>query len=147
MDRVVILYGTESGNSEMIAEDIGADIEGSHEVEVSDMTDFDIAQFTPDDFYVVICSTHGEGELPTSARPLFDALEEAQPDLSGVRYAIFGLGDSSYDTYSQGSEIIDRKLTELGAERVGTYGRHDADDGSLPDTTALAWAREVWQIA
>jgi MioC protein len=56
---------------------------------------------------------------------------------------MFGLGDSSYETYSRGSERIDERLTALGAERVGVYGRHDASDGSLPNDTAIDWARDL----
>lgn len=139
----VILYGTESGNAELVAEDLAAELEGDREVQVYDMTDFDISDFTAEHFYLVVCSTHGDGELPGGAKPLLEALVTGEPDLSGIRYAMFGLGNSTYETYSQGSEIIDRKLTALGAERVGIYGRHDASDGSLPNDDAVEWARAL----
>lgn len=141
MSRTVILFGTESGNAEMVAEDLEPEITG--DVVVEDMTDFDLADLDADDFYIIVCSTHGDGELPTGARPFFAALTADSPDLDGFRYAVFGLGDSSYETYSHGSEIIDEKLTELGAQRVGVYGRHDASDGTLPNDTAIEWVREL----
>ncbi|NQX13435.1 flavodoxin domain-containing protein [Microbacteriaceae bacterium VKM Ac-2855] len=141
MSRTVILFGTESGNAEMVAEDLEAEIAG--EVRVEDMTDFELDALSADDFYIIVCSTHGDGELPTGARPFYAALQAETPDLADVTYAVFGLGDSSYETYSHGSEIIDEKLTELGAHRVGVYGRHDASDGSLPNDTAIEWVREL----
>ncbi|NQX26620.1 flavodoxin domain-containing protein [Microbacteriaceae bacterium VKM Ac-2854] len=141
MSRTVILFGTESGNAEMVAEDLESEIDG--EVSVEDMTDFELDELSAEDFYIVVCSTHGDGELPTGARPFFAALVAQTPDLTGFRYAVFGLGDSSYETYSHGSEIIDEKLTELGAQRVGVYGRHDASDGSLPNDTAIEWVQEL----
>ncbi|MCZ9881783.1 flavodoxin domain-containing protein [Arthrobacter sp. B2a2-09] len=143
MSKTVILYGTESGNAELVAEDIGEELNGGSSVVISDMSDFDVAELSPEDFYIIICSTHGDGELPTSARPFHESLSAASPDLSGVKYAIFGLGDSSYETYSKGSEHIDRVLTELGAERVGEYGRHDAADGSLPNDAAVTWSQSL----
>ena len=143
MSATVILYGTESGNAELVAEDLAAELEGDRPVSVYDMSDFDVADFDADNFYLVVCSTHGDGELPGGAKPLLEALNSEQPDLSGIRYAMFGLGNSTYETYSQGSEIIDRRFTELGAERVGVYGRHDACDGSLPNDGAVEWAREL----
>jgi MioC protein len=91
----------------------------------------------------VICSTHGDGGLPASAQPFAEALDEQRPDLTGLTYAMFGLGDSSYETYSRGSERIDERFAALGATRVGEYGRHDASDGSLPNDSALEWAREI----
>lgn len=144
MSRTVVLFGTESGNAEMVAEDLVDELDGDHNAEAVDMTDYDISEFTPDDTYVVVCSTHGDGELPSGARPFFDALESESPDLTGIRFSVFGLGDSSYETYSHGSEIIDEKLRALGAERVGEYGRHDASDGSLPNDDALEWLRTVF---
>ena len=92
----------------------------------------------------MICSSHGDGELPAGAQPFFDKLSALRPDLSGLRYAMFGLGDRTYtETYSQGSEHLDRLFAELGAQRVGEYGRHDAsgfDDGS---ELGIAWAETV----
>ena len=143
MSKTVILYGTESGNAELVAEDIGEELNGGAAVVISDMSDFDVADLSPEDFYIIICSTHGDGELPTSARPFHEALSATNPTLAGLKYAIFGLGDSSYETYSQGSEYIDRMLAQLGAERVGDYGRHDAADGSLPNDSAVAWSQSL----
>lgn len=140
--KVVILFGTESGNAEFAAEDMAAAVE-DREVEIIDMTDFDVDDFSPENFYLIICSTHGEGDLPSGAAPLFNSLASQAPDLTGVQYAMFGLGDSSYEHYSKGSEHIDDKLSELGAIRVGEYGRHDAHTGTLPNDSAVLWTKDV----
>ena len=143
MSKTVILYGTESGNAELVAEDIGEELNAGAAVVISDMSDFDVAELSAEDFFIIICSTHGDGELPTSARPFHEALCATSPELAGLKYAMFGLGDSSYETYSQGSEHIDSVLIQLGAERVGEYGRHDAADGSLPNKAAVAWSQSL----
>jgi MioC protein len=141
--KIVILYGTESGNAETVADDLVDELSAEHEVEAVDMTDATLDHLTPEALALVVCSTHGDGGLPASAVPFAELLDDERPDLGGVRYAMFGLGDSSYETYSRGSERIDERLSALGAERVGVYGRHDASDGSLPNDTALEWAREL----
>jgi MioC protein len=140
--KVVILFGTESGNAEFAAEDMAEAIT-DRDCEVIDMTDFDVSEMSQDKLYLLISSTHGEGELPSGAMPFLEALQAEAPDLTGVEYAMFGLGDSSYEHYSRGSEIIDEKLTALGAQRVGEYGRHDADTGTLPNKLAVAWAEAI----
>lgn len=147
--KITVLYGTESGNSELIAEDLGAKIrESEAEVEVFDLQDFDPAALTPDSFYIVVCSTHGEGDPPNTALPFIEAFDAALPDLAGMRYAMFGLGDSFYEeTYSQGSEHLDRRFTQQGAERVGDYGRHDASSWDLPSDVALEWLPGVLEAA
>lgn len=147
--KITVLYGTESGNSELIAEDLGAKLrESFDEVEVFDLQNFDPADLNADTFYLVVCSTHGDGELPNTAIPFAEAFDAAKPDLTGVRYAMFGLGDSFYEeTYSQGSEHIDRRFAEQGAERVGEYGRHDASSWDLPSDVALEWLPGVLEAA
>lgn len=148
--RVIILFGTESGNSELVADEVAeslreAETDGGDapQVDVVDMADAEIECFDPDALHLIICSTHGEGELPSGAEPFASTLDEIQPDLTGVKYAIFGLGDSSYDVYSRGSELIDERLAALGAARVGEYGRHDASSRDLPSDLAIAWANDT----
>lgn len=147
--KFAVLYGTESGNSELIAEDLGAKLrETSSDVEVHDLQNFDPNDLNAETFYLVVCSTHGEGDLPNTAIPFAEAFDAALPDLTGVRYAMFGLGDTFYeDTYSQGSEHIDRRFAQQGAERVGEYGRHDASSWDLPSDVALEWLPGVLEAA
>ncbi|WP_332838697.1 flavodoxin domain-containing protein [Nocardia bovistercoris] len=40
--------------------------------------------------------TYGDGEFPTGAEPFFDALDRRMPDLTGLPFAVFGLGDSGH---------------------------------------------------
>ncbi|RGE24340.1 flavodoxin domain-containing protein [Leucobacter sp. wl10] len=147
--KFTVLYGTESGNSELIAEDLGAKLRETHDdVEVFDLQDFDPAVLTPDRLYLVVCSTHGEGDLPNTAIPFAEAFDDALPDLTGVRYAMFGLGDTFYEeTYSRGSEHIDRRFAQQGAERVGDYGRHDASSWDMGSDVALEWLPGVLEAA
>jgi MioC protein len=142
--KIAFLFGTESGNSEMVAEDLRDSVAQTHETEVHDLGELSIDDLNTEDFFVVVCSSYGEGELPSSAVPFYEQLVEVQPDLTGVRYAMFGLGDTFYeDTYSQGSEVLDRELTKLGAERVGEYGRHDASTWEAPSEVASEWLPTV----
>lgn len=142
---ITILYGTESGNSELIAEDLANHlVTTEHTAEVFDLQDFAPQDFNPAKFYLVICSTHGEGDLPHTAIPFAAAFDEAQPDMTGIRYAMFGLGDSFYEeTYSQGSEHIDRRFSAQGARRIGEYGRHDASSWDLGSDVAIAWLQTL----
>ena len=71
-------------------------------------------------------------------------LQEGDVDLTGVRFAVFGMGDASYTkTYSRGSELLTEALEARGATRVGEYGRHDAS-GTVPaGEAACEWAEGV----
>ena len=143
---VTVLFATESGNGELVAEELATQLRGRHHVEVVDLATAEPGALDPGRFTVLVCSTYGDGELPTTARAFHTRLLEERPDLSGLRYAVFGLGDRSYaQTYSRGSEILDAALRELGACRVGEYGRHDAAGRDLAPAQAREWVEGVLQ--
>jgi len=141
--NIKVIYGTETGNAEMVADDIVEALSDDFDIESADMSKVSITDVSAENFYFVVCSTYGDGELPNSAKPLFDSLERHKPDLTGVRFAVFGLGDSFYATYNKGSEIIANAFTALGASQVGERGLHDATSGDLPGDVALPWAKQV----
>ncbi|WFP16466.1 cytochrome P450 [Citricoccus muralis] len=142
LPELSILFATESGNGELVAEELAQYLADRFAVTLVDAAQLTGAEDLRTDVpTVVICSTYGDGELPASARPLHAGLAEYAPDLSGLRYAMFGLGDRSYHaTYSRGSEILDAALRDRGAQRVGEYGRHDAAGGLLATDVARDWA-------
>lgn len=142
--KVNIIFGTESGESELKAEEISDALGDDFETTIENMADVDTSAIDIDAFHIVVCSTYGEGDLPHSAIPFHESLTAARPDLSGLNYAVFGRGDRAYaNTYSQGSEHIDTLLQELGATRVGEYGRDDAGDWNAPADLAAQWAQSI----
>ncbi|MGW5384832.1 flavodoxin domain-containing protein [Nocardia sp. NPDC003963] len=141
--RIVVLFGSEMGTAEKVAEGIVEELT-EHQVTVSDMSEFDIAGLDPEIFHIVVCSTYGEGDLPTGAEPFFEALEAYRPDLTGLRFAVFGLGDSVYDnTFNRGGEIAAEKLVVLGAAQIGDHARHDASTEIRPATMGREWVRTL----
>lgn len=141
--NIHVLYGTETGNAEMVADDIVDALSADVSIESFDMSKYSVADLSNDVFYFIVCSTYGDGELPHSAQPFFEALNRQQPNLSGLQFAVFGLGDSFYETFNRGSEIIAQVLIELGAEQVGERGIHDASAAQLPADIAMPWAKAV----
>jgi MioC protein len=94
--------------------------------------------------FLICTSTYGQGDVPDNARALYEHLQQARPDLSRVRYGVFGLGDRTYaETFNFGGKRFDDILTELGAKRIGERHMHDASSGVLPEETALEWC-QAW---
>lgn len=141
--NIITLFGTETGNAEMVADDIVEALASDFEACARDMADFDIHDVQKEDVLLLVCSTYGDGELPNSAQPLFDMLRTEQPDLSQLRFATFGLGDSFYETFNKGSQIMADQFLALGATEIAERGRHDASSGELPGEVALAWLKDV----
>ncbi len=142
--NITILFGTETGNAEVLAEDLQSELQGTHEVQICNMCDFDLADFSTNIFYIVVCSTYGDGDLPTSAEDFYDALIEQKPDLSGIQFATFGLGDTEYEeTFNFGCQRIDKLFTKQGAQRIGTIQMHDASSDDLPEDLAMDWIKDI----
>lgn len=141
---LTILFGTESGGAELVADDLRRHLSGRADVLVADLADLHPAELDLTRLHLVVCSTYGDGEVPTSARPFHRALSDDAPALAGLSYAVFGMGDRSYArTYSRGSELIDEALRGRGAQRVGEYGRHDAGGALGAVGSARDWADGV----
>lgn len=144
MNTLTILFGTESGNAEMVAEDVAAALaDNGIEARVTGMEDYDVDELGNEKLVVLITSTYGEGELPESAAPFYEALTKSEPDLSGLRFAAFGLGDSTYETYNNGIATLIATFTDLGASQLGETGYHDADSGLPASDVAIEWASTI----
>lgn len=148
MGPIQILFGTESGNAEMVADDIVETLEGRGIAsESASMDSFRVGDLDKVKFAVFITSTYGEGELPMTTAPFHDELLDRRPDLVNLRFAAFGLGDSTYETYNNAICILDRTLTDLGATRVAHIGRHDASSGESYTDVAVAWIGDALAAA
>lgn len=146
--KISILYGTETGNAEMLADDILAELEKDHDATCANLADTDPASLTTDQFYLLVCSTYGDGELPDSAQPFAEAMEASKPDLTGVHFGIFGLGDMAYeDTFNHGPKQLAEMMQARGATQIGERIAHDASGPDLAEDLAMPWARAVIQEA
>ena len=111
MANILILVGTESGNAQMVADALKPVLDAAgHAVDVTDKaaTKSDLEAH---DVLLVVCATHGSGDIPTNILPLAETLERERPDLSGHRYGVIALGDMTYqDTYCGGGKKVDKVL-------------------------------------
>jgi MioC protein len=145
MARILILVGTESGNAQMVADALKPVLEAAgHAVDVNDQA-ATAADLLAHDLLLVVCATHGSGDIPTNILPLAETLERERPDLSGHRYGIVALGDRTYqDTFCGGGKKVDRVFELCGARRIGERLEVDASSQPLPDEEALSWI-EGWK--
>lgn len=137
--KIEILYGTETGNAEMLAEDLEAHLSGDHDVTLTNLSDADPATLAADALNIFVCSTYGEGDLPASAQPFADKMKELSPNLSQVRFGIFGLGDHEYETFGLGSDKLATLLIGQGATQLGDRVVHDASGPELAEDMAIEW--------
>jgi MioC protein len=143
--KVTILVGTMTGTAQLCAQEMELALDdGETEVTTRLMDGLDSSVFSDDSVFLICTSTYGQGDVPDNARALYEHLQSARPDLSRVRYGVFGLGDRTYaETFNFGGKRFDDLLTELGARRIGERHMHDASSGILPEETALEWC-QAW---
>ncbi len=145
-----ILVGTVTGNAELVAEEMQYTLQDDYgwTVEVISMDGLDASALAPGPIYLVCSSTYGVGDLPDNAQDFYDDIASQKPDLSGLRYGVYSLGDSVYSgSFALGGMHFDKLLTELGATRVGEVGRHDASEDDLAEDCGAAWVKTWIELA
>ena len=145
MAKILILVGTESGNAQMVADALKPVLHaGGHTVDVSDKA-VSAGDLAGHDTFLVVCATHGSGDIPTNILPLAEQLGRDKPDLSNCRYGVIALGDMTYqDTFCGGGKQLDRVFASCGARKIGDRLEVDASTQPLPDEEALGWI-ESWK--
>ena len=142
--QITILVGTMTGTAQLVAQELELVWDGDEAtVETRLMDDLDASVFEKGGVFLVCTSTYGQGDVPDNAKKFFNDLQSRRPDLSQVRYGVFGLGDRTYaETFNFGGKRFDELLAGLGAQRIGERIQHDASSGVLPEEKAEEWASQ-----
>jgi sulfite reductase (NADPH) flavoprotein alpha-component len=143
--RVAVLYGSETGNSAKLAQRLAEQlIAAGVASEVIDLAKYKARALEREQTAVFITSTHGDGTPPEPASRFFEQLNgpTAPKSLSHLRFAVLGLGDSSYEHFCRAAQTVDERLAELGAQRI--VPRVDCDvDFEEP---ASAWMQSLLPV-
>ena len=141
---LTILYGTHTGHSEALANQLA---ERAREADIDAdailMEDYDVQELPDAGNLLVIVSTDGEGEPPLNALDFLEYLQgERCRELSGLNFAVLGLGDRSYKQYCQTGIDFDAALEGKGANRLLELVKCDVDYHD----DARNWSDAVLQI-
>jgi sulfite reductase (NADPH) flavoprotein alpha-component len=137
----LVLFGSQSGNAERVARDVANGLTQAGVPAVAmDMLDCRKAELAAAETLLIVVSTQGEGDPPDRAMSLWELLSGRKaPQLGHVRYAVLGLGDSSYTKFCETGKQFDRRLQELGATRIHERADCDVDF----EEAAQSWTRSV----
>ena len=125
---LLVLYGTESGNSEELAARTAKSAKAAgFRCRVVNMADSRPADLSGAESLLVVVSTWGEGDPPESAEEYYRTFMAGGLDLKDVRYSVCALGDTSYEQFCQIGKDVDQQLEKLGAERVSPRADCDVD--------------------
>ena len=138
---LTILFGSQTGNARHIAEALAKQAQGKGiTAKVVDMAEYKTSQLKNEQYLVIVTSTYGEGEPPENAIGLHNFLfSKKAPKLTGLKYAVLGLGDTSYEFFCKTAQDFDSRLAELGAVSVQARADLDVDYQVQADS----WSSEV----
>jgi sulfite reductase (NADPH) flavoprotein alpha-component len=143
---LTILFGSQTGNAKGVASKLKEQAEARGlAVQLVNMADYKPANLKKEKFIAIAVSTYGEGEPPEAAEALhaFIASKKA-PKLDGVKIAVLGLGDSSYEFFCQTAKDFETRLSALGADVL--HARADLDvDYDAEAATWIAGALDAFE--
>ena len=139
---VLVLVGTQTGNSETVADAVAAQLgEVGFSCHVTDMAEAYPEMLADYRQLAVVLCTWAEGTFPDNAIAFFETLTALAPPLGHLAYGLVGLGDRDYDPYYQVAAYrLAATLDALGARRVVPI--YEIDGVPTPEDVAgaAAWA-------
>ncbi|XP_018914300.2 NADPH--cytochrome P450 reductase isoform X1 [Bemisia tabaci] len=147
---LVVFYGSQTGTGEEFAGRIAK--EGRNygmKGMVADPEEYEMVREElvnlkeiPNSLAVFCLATYGEGDPTDNAMDFYEWLQNGDANLAGLNYAVFGLGNKTYEHYNEVGIYVDRRLEELGATRVCELGLGD-DDANIEDDF-ITWKDKLW---
>lgn len=144
-ERLTVVYGSQTGNARRVAESLAARCEADGlPVRLLRADAYPVRELKDERFLAVVISTQGDGDPPDDARALVEFLDGRRaPRLPQLRYAVLGLGDSSYPQFCAIGQRLDARLEALGAQRWLARGDADLDI----DPVAGPWSERLFAEA
>lgn len=143
MADITLISGSTLGSAEYVAEHLAEKLEEAGHT--TTMLHGPLLNELPvQGLWLVVSSTHGAGDLPDNLLPLYEAIEQQKPDLSGIQYGALGIGSKEYDTFCGAIEKLDTLLTQHGAVRIGEIEKINVLDHDIPEDPAEVWL-ESWK--
>lgn len=123
---VAVLWGSETGNSQGLADTTQARLtEAGLAARSIDIGKVKLADLQQCKQVLILTSTWGDGEPPSNAIDLWEALQKQKVDLSGLSFSVLALGDTGYPQFCQCGKDFDKFLEAQGAKRI--HPRVDCD--------------------
>ncbi|RDD45610.1 Methionine synthase reductase [Trichoplax sp. H2] len=146
-DTIYVLYGSQTGQAQTIAEDIYQQCLDRHfdsKLLCLDQHDkkFNITQVKK---AVFVISTTGDGDPPDNAGKFIRKLKRKsvpKDHLSNLSYALLGLGDTNYNNFCNCGKTLNGLLETLGASSFYPIGC--ADDAVGLEIVVEPWKDGLW---
>src|SRR5690606_2815185 len=135
--QLTVLYGSQTGNAKRVAEALAERAGGlGLNTRLVRADRYATRELKDEQLLYIVMSTQGDGDPPDDSIAFVEFLSSRRaPKLPQLKYAVLGLGDSSYPIFCGIAQNIDARLEALGAARLHEVGTADLDI----ETVALPW--------
>ncbi|WP_112481039.1 MULTISPECIES: FMN-binding protein MioC [Vibrio] len=136
-----IITGSTLGGAEYVGDHL-SDLLVEQGLETTIHNQPELADIPAQGTWLVITSTHGAGEYPDNIQPFIAALQATPPRMSEVKFAVVGIGDSSYDTFCAAGKHAYSLLEDIGGTPLTDCLEIDILNHPVPEDAAEEWLNE-----
>jgi sulfite reductase (NADPH) flavoprotein alpha-component len=140
VNKITIVYGTETGNSKRLATDFAAKAKQNKiSAKVVGMDQYRLTDLPKEEYLLAVISTHGDGEPPAAAKKFYDHIHNNGFKFDKLKYSVLALGDTSYPLFCKTGEEMDEQFNKLGGQRIAPLQKCDVEY----DEDAQGWFNSV----
>ena len=151
-NTIYILYGSQTGNSQDIAEELASRCIEELKINVYCGTLNSIKNEIPQlknlvKLLFIVCSTTGNGDAPDNANKFWSIIKNRslpKDFFENLSFSVLGLGDTNYDKFCYIGKSIDKRITELGGKQC--LNLHCADEAVGLEMIVDAWLNNAFEL-
>ncbi|MFC3041546.1 flavodoxin [Virgibacillus xinjiangensis] len=146
MSRILMLYASNTGNTEQVMEIIKDFLQSKQYdivVKSFEFDPIDEKEVLAYDAVLIGTYTWDDGELPYEVEDFYEDIEEV--DINGVVMGVFGSADSFYDTYGGAVDLMADRLEALGAEVLSQRLKVDLEPDKEDEKSCRMFAEAMME--
>ncbi|XP_060528344.1 NADPH-dependent diflavin oxidoreductase 1 isoform X2 [Cylas formicarius] len=146
--RLALLYGSQTGNAQDLTERLYRESKRFYFGSVVKSLDqYNVIDLVKEQCAIFICSTTGQGEEPDNMKHFWKfLLRKSLPSnsLCSLKFAVLGLGDSSYPKFNFVAKRLHKRLLQLGGQSIIPLGLGDDQHDLGYDAVADLWFQQLF---
>lgn len=146
--KILVLYGSQTGNAQDVAERICRESKKYYfSTRVLPMDEYNVLDLVKEECVIFVCATTGQGEEPDNMKTFWRfLLRKSLPgnSLVNMKFAVLGLGDSSYVKFNFVSKRLNKRLQQLGGNMLIPVGLGDDQHDLGYDAVVDPWLNQLW---
>ncbi|WMY96147.1 MAG: FMN-binding protein MioC [Arsenophonus sp.] len=141
MQKITLITGSTMGTAEYIA-DYTAEILKKYNFETNIKHGPNLEDLSMQGIWLIVCSTHGVGELPENIKPLAKEINKKKPNLKKIFYGAIGIGSREYDTFCNAIHQLDLLLKRYNAKKIGKTLEINMLEYDLMENLTKQWIKK-----